>query len=212
MRPTFALVVAAALTLAGCAGGPTPTVNILQDEDPYAEVHIGPVSYTTPIGVTVPEKGWGGGWVNHTFVAHPDIVATVSFDGLPPASFKQDADRAVRSFLSRHRGGAVGSIQHSYRGTAESIKYSTLSPAPKGSKEQEAGTLILLRQDGKTVQVSTTGPKSLEFEIDAAGESLADKISFTPNGVPARRASALGERKEEFREKASKEAAAAAGK
>ncbi len=210
MRTFHALAAAAALILAaGCARGPMPTVNILQDEDPYAAVALGPINYTTPIGVSVPEgKGTGRGWVRHYFTAHPEISGLVRFDGTPPASLKQDADRAVRAFLTRNGGGSVRSTQHSFRGTAEVLKYSTYHPGEKKGAAPRAGTLVILRQDGHTVQVSATGPRTLEYEVDAAAESIADRISFTPDGVPARDASALMRRKDEFRERAGKESAA----
>lgn len=208
MRTILAFAAAAALILvAGCASGPTPNVNILQDEDPYADIKLGPISYTTPIGVSVPEGGTGHGWVKHYFTAHPEISGLVRFDGTPPASLKQDADRAVRAFLTRNGGGSVRSIQHSFRGTAEVLKYSTAHPAAKKGAGPKAGTLVILRQDGHTVQVSATGPRAMEYEVDSAAESLADRISFTPDGKPAREASPLARGKDDFRAKAAQEAA-----
>lgn len=208
MRTIHALAAAAALILAtGCASGPKPSVSILQDEDPYADVRLGPISYTTPIGVSVPEGGTGRGWVKHYFTAHPEISGLVRFDGTPPASLKQDADRAVRAFLTRNGGGSVRSIQHSFRGTAEVLKYSTAHPAAKKGAGPMAGTLVILRQDGHTVQVSATGPRAMEYEVESAAESIAERVSFTPDGTPARRASALMRKKDHYREKAAEEAA-----
>lgn len=205
MRPQFLMFssIVATLLLAGCSSGPKPMVTMYQEDDPYADVRIGPVSYTTPVGVIVPDvEGTGGGWVEHIFLEHPEISGVVSYQERPPTSLKQDADRAVRAFLASHRGGSVNSIQHSYRGTAEVVKYTTSSPAPKGSVESKAGALIIMRQDGKSVTISTSGPKRLQYEVDAAAESLAEKISFTPDRVPSRNTSVLGQKKDELREEA----------
>jgi len=206
MRPQFLMFpsILATLLLAGCASGPKPMVTLYQEDDAYADVRIGPISYTTPVGVVVPEvNGSGAGWVDHIFLDHPEITGTVSYEEQPPSDLKLDADRRVRAFLASNRGGSVNSIQHSYRGTAEVVKYTTTSPAIKGTVEPRAGSLLVMRQDGKSVTISTSGPNRLQYEIDAAAESLSDKISFTPDRVPSRNTSVLGQKKDELREDAS---------
>jgi hypothetical protein len=206
MRPQFLMFssILATLLLAGCASGPKPMVTMYQEDDAYADVRIGPISYTTPVGVVVPDvNGTGGGWVDHIFLDQPEITGSVSYEAQPPSNLKLDADRRVRAFLASTRGGSVNSIQHSYRGTAEVVKYTTTSPALKGTVEPRAGSLIVMRQDGKSVTISTSGPKRLQYEIDAAAESLSDQISFTPDRVPSRLTSVLGQKKDDFREEAS---------
>jgi hypothetical protein len=198
------------LAMTGCSIAPIPTIKQNTQYDPYADVRIGPISYTTPLGVFVPEKdGWSRGSVMHKFVAHPDLNGEVAYDPQPPSDIKVDGDRRIRAFLAGyHSMGAIRSVQYATRGTAEGVKYTTMGDSKEGA--ELAGTLILLRQDGKSVIIGVTGPRVLEYEVGAAAESLADAISFTPDGMPARQASPLARHAAEFKEEAANNAAAKA--
>ena len=186
-RLAMPAIVLLATALTACSRAPMPSATVYDEFEPYAVVAIGPVAYTTPHGVTV--VGVSRGQVRHSFTANPAIAARVRFDANPPSDLKIDAERLGREFQSTLDGGPVLSTQHAFQGTAEAVKMQVRGADRDGNPTH--GTLIVLRKNDKTVAVSATGPTDQSFEVDAAAERLADTISFTPDGVPAKRASAM---------------------
>ncbi|MDX2175723.1 MAG: hypothetical protein SF028_04565 [Candidatus Sumerlaeia bacterium] len=202
-RYAMPAIVLLASALAACSRAPMPSATVNDEFDPYAVVALGPVSYTTPHGVRVDRLSRGE--VRHSFTANPAIAARVRFDANPPSDLKIDAERLGREFQSTLDGGPVLSTQHAFRGTAETVKMQVRGADSEGAPTH--GTLIVLRKDNSTVAVSATGPADQSADVDSAAERLADTISFTPDGTPAKRSSAMADEAESIRSE--QEAAAA---
>lgn len=190
LRAIAAAAILATALLSGCASGPKPVVVQNTEFDPYSRVSIGPVSYVSPAGTTVTRQQRGR--VEHSVVGAPGTKATVRFYDDPPRQLRLDADLRARRFASRVPGGGiVHSIEHAYRGTAESVKYAVVSDGSGRSKKTGAGTLVVLRQDRRTVTVEAMGPLEKAVEVDRLAEALASSVSFVGDKVPAALSSAM---------------------
>lgn len=184
LRAIATIAIIATALLSGCASGPKPVVVQNNEFDPYSRVSIGPVSYVSPAGTTVTRQKRG--LVEHAVVGDPATKVAVRFFDNPPRQLSLDADLRARRFASRVPGGGiVHSIEHSYRGTAESVKYGVVSDGTGSSRKTGSGTLVVLRQDRRTVAVEVMGPLDKAVEVDRLAESLASSISFAADKVPA---------------------------
>lgn len=187
----------AVLATSACSRAPRPLVVFDEEFDPYARVTIGDIHYVTPLGTRVVRSSRGV--VEHSFDRLPGASARVAVYAEPPRTLALDADRLRRDFLTRFPAGTSRSVQYGRRGTAESV---TVTANGRDGDTFLAGWLVVLRQDNKTVSIEMTGPAENTVELFRTAETLADAVSFTPDRVPARQASALGTQTDAYRDAA----------
>lgn len=159
------------LAAAGCHRAPKP---IVHDLDSYQRVRIGAVHYVAPEGVRTVEHG--PGYVVHSIDGLPDVRLRVEHSGESPRSLAFDTDTEQRRFARTLPPTRVTSTQYAEHHGRERMK--VIARGAHADPDAHYGSLLLIREDGRTALLKVDGPLTLRAEMNNILERMAGKIEF----------------------------------